>query len=526
MDLPRLIDLLSAPSAYPHPVDAVEVRQTHISAVFLAGPYAYKVKKPLDLGFLDFTTLERRRHFCLEEVRLNRRLAPDVYLGAVPVSSRGAGLRMDGEGEALEWAVWMRRLPDRATLAHRLEAGEADPAVVDALARRLAAFHARAEAGDHVSACGRWRVVARNARENFEQTAAHAGPLVDPGPWERARALTEEHLAASRDLVEARARRGVPRDTHGDLHLDHVYLFPERRPPDDLAVVDCIEFNERFRYADPVADVAFLAMDLGFAGRRDLARGFCEAYLEAAGDREGEALLPLYTAYRAAVRAKVEGMKACEPEVAAADREAARQSARAHWLLALGSLEAPGRRPCLVLVGGLPGTGKSSLARALGSGAGFEVVSSDGVRKELAGLAPTDSGRAAFGEGIYAAPWNERVYGECLRRAEEGLARGRRVLVDANFKEERRRLAFLEAARRWAVPLLFLECRAPAAVVRRRLEERRGDASDADWGVYLRAAQAWEEAGPAVRAARRPLATGAGDPVAAALEVLRREGLG
>ena len=173
----------------------------------------------------------------------------------------------------------------------------------------------------------------------------------------------------------------MPRDTHGDLHLDHVYLFPDRAPPADLVIIDCIEFNERFRFADPVADMAFLVMDLAFHGRRDLARAFADAYFRASGDEEGRALLPFYTAYRAAVRGKVEGMELAEREVPEAERAAALVRARAHWLLALGELEEPGRRPCLVLVGGLPGTGKSTLARGLAEQAGFTVIRSDLVRR-------------------------------------------------------------------------------------------------------------------------------------------------
>ncbi|MBI5017455.1 MAG: AAA family ATPase [Deltaproteobacteria bacterium] len=514
MDFSRLVALLSSPDAYPHPVDAVELHQTHISAVFLAGPYAYKIKKPLDLGFLDFTTLERRAHFCREEVRLNRRLAPTVYLGVVPVALGGGRLRVDGEGDVAEWAVWMRRLPDEATLRHLLARGDAGEDVLVRFGRRLAAFHAGAEAGEHVSACAGWPVVARNARENFEQTANQVGEAVSAAVWDRVRTLTERRLADSRALIEDRARRGLARDTHGDLHLDHVYVFPDREPPDDLVAVDCIEFNERFRYADPVADASFLVMDLIFTGRRGLARLFANAYFEAARDAGGADLLPLYVAYRAAVRAKVEGMKSREAEVPPRERREARQRAGAHWLLALGQLEEPAARPCLVLVGGLPGTGKSTLARGLAEAAGFQVISSDEVRKELAGLAPTESAAADFGAGLYTAAWNDRVYAECLRRAEEALSQGRRVAVDASFREEGRRRAFLGAARRWAVPAVLLLCRADGETVRRRLSSRIGDASDATWEVHRRAAAVWEEAGAEVRAASRDIASG-DDPGAA-----------
>jgi predicted kinase len=299
----------------------------------------------------------------------------------------------------------------------------------------------------------------------------------------------------------------VIRDAHGDLRLDHVLHFPDRAPPDDLIAVDCIEFNDQLRFIDPVADLAFLAMDLSYHGRRDLARAFCRAYFNATGDRDGERLLPLFIAYRAAVRGAVEGFKAADRSVPEAERERTRSVARARWLLALTELEEPSRRPCLVLVAGLPGSGKSTLARQLGERAGFSVIRSDEVRKELAGLdpnQPTPSDR--IGE-VYSSAASDRTYDECQRRAEALLFEGKRVLVDANFRGERRRRAFLDAARRWAVPALLLVCRADPEVVRSRLAGRQGDASDADWTVYQKLAAEWEQPGAETRPTVREIDT-------------------
>jgi aminoglycoside phosphotransferase family enzyme/predicted kinase len=519
MDLPELIAALSRPFAYPDPAPHVEVRQTHISVVFLTERFAYKLKKPVNLGFLDFSTPEKRRHYCAEEVRLNRRLAPHVYLGVVPVTATGGEIRFEGEGETIDWAVKMQRLPADATLERRLQRGELGADVLEALAARLAAFHASAESSPHVSAFGRFEVVARNARENFEQAAPQVGTALSPAVFARLRDLNEQALARWRPLIEERVARGVPRDTHGDLHLDHVYLFPERPPPEDLVVIDCIEFNERFRYADPVADVAFLGMDLAYHGRRDLARAFADAYLRAAGDAEGRALLPFYTAYRAAVRGKVEGLKRAEREVPAAQRDEALAGARAHWLLALGELEEPARRPCLLLVAGLPGSGKSTLARRLQEQAGFAVIRSDVVRKELTG--------GADNEDIYTPQWSDQTYAECLRRAEAVLFAGGRALIDANFREERRRRASLDAAVRWGVPALLLVCQAEPEVARARLQGRRGDVSDAGWATYLQLRAGWEEPGTSTWRELRVIRSD-GPPeekLAQAREVLRAAGL-
>jgi aminoglycoside phosphotransferase family enzyme/predicted kinase len=495
MDLAPLIEMLSDPAAYPLPVEAVEVRHTHISVVFLAGPFAYKLKKPVNLEFLDFSTLDKRRYFCEEEVRLNHRLAADVYLGVVPVSCSGSRLKMEGAGQLVEWAVKMNRLPDEATLLNRLQRGQVDAGVLEALACKVASFHGGAEAGKHIAAFGRFEVVARNARENFDQVAPVVGTTLSQTVFERLRELTEETLTRLRPLIENRAARGVPRDTHGDLHLDHVYLFSERASPRDLVIIDCIEFNERFRFADPVADMAFLVMDLKFNGRRDLASAFAEEYFRASAEGEGQKLLAFYVAYRAAVRGKVEGFELVEKEVPEGERAVALAKARAHWLLALGELETPARRPCLVLIGGLPGAGKSTLAQGLAAQAGFWLIRSDQVRKELAGLSANASAPSAVDEGIYTPGWMDRTYAESLCRAEKLLFEGKRVIVDASFGEERRRRAFLEAAARLAVPAVFILCQADPNVVRQRLACRLSDASDADWAIYQKAAERWEAIG-------------------------------
>lgn len=526
MDLGSLIAALSLPATYPFAVHEIEVRQTHISVVFLAGDVVYKIKKPVRLTFLDFSTLELRRKFCEEEVRLNRRLAPGVYLSVVPITCEGSRVSFEGAGEIIEWAVKMRRLPENATLEQRLMRDEIDAPQVRALAARVAEFHATAATSEHMAEFGRFETVARNVRENLEAARIAIGETIHQSVYDRLVELTEQTLRELQPLIDSRAARGVPRDTHGDLHLDHVYLFPERSPPEDLVIIDCIEFNERFRFADPVQDMAFLTMDLEFHGRRDLADVFAKAYFAATGDDEGRTLLPLYVSYRAAIRAKVEGLELAEPEIAAAERVAALQRARAHWLLALGELEAPSRRPCLVLVGGLPGTGKSTLARAIGDRAGFQVIRSDVVRKELAEINATESAAATYHGGIYTAEWTDRTYAECLRRAERVLFEGQRVMIDATFSTEKQRRAFLDAAVTWGVPPVLFLCDAEPELVKARLSTRRGDVSDADWTIYERAAESFEPPSPRTQRDLRRIDTGAAYPaVECALHELAALGL-
>jgi uncharacterized protein len=490
--LPDLLRDLSQPAAYPYAVQRVEVRQTHISLVFLAGGFVYKVKKPVKLPFLDFTTLDKRELCCKAEVRLNRRLAPQVYLDVVPVARTPAGIRFEAEGEVVDWAVKMVRLPDEATLEQRLRRGEVREETVSKLAQRVAAFHAAAHQHLSMARFGAFTHVAGNARDNLKAAARQAGTCLSPEVLERLEALQEECLSKLHTLINARSHGDMIRDTHGDLHLDHIYLFPDKAPPNDLVIIDCIEFNNTFRFADPVADMAFTFMDFCFHARRDLASAFANAYFAASGDKEGRKLLPFYSAYRAMVRGKVEGIAQSETEIPAKERAHALQLARAHWLLALVELAQPRDKPCMLLIGGLPGSGKTTLARRLAEMGNFHVLRSDVIRKELSGVPEQESMRSGFDSGIYTPDWDKRVYRECLRRAETLLWEGQRVIVDASFRKEEYRRLFLDAAVRWGVPGWLLLCEAPMAVLQQRVGQRQGDASDADAGICATAAARWE----------------------------------
>lgn len=506
--LQTLIDHLIEPDAYPHSVRPgdVVVHQTHASVVFLAGDYAYKLKKPLDLGFFDYSTLEKRRHFCKREIELNRRLAEDVYLDVVPVVEEDGDYRFAtvaglfeghvevSEHDVVEWAVRMRRLADEDTLLARLDRGAIPPGLFDTLGRRLAEFHDGADRGEHVDEYARFDVVEKNALDNFRQSRDQVGETVDEEVFDRLEGLTERRLEELQPLISKRADEGAARDTHGDLRLEHVYVGD-----DGLRIVDCIEFDEAFRYADPVSDIAFLAMDLGFRGWNDEADQLLDSYFEETGDDEGRELLDFYVAYRSCVRAKVHGMKAMEEEVPDEARDEARRKARAHWLYALSRLEEPGRGPELLIIGGLPAAGKSTLGRRMVDDDRVDVLlESDVVRKELAGMDPEEAAEAEFGEGIYSREFSEKTYGELADRAGRELEKGRRVAVAATFVSDRRRRQFIDVARRLGVPVRFLECKIPDSLERERLEARTGDVSDAGVEVYEKLKEVWEPPSPPV----------------------------
>ncbi|HET6585623.1 MAG TPA: AAA family ATPase [Nannocystaceae bacterium] len=517
-----VVAALSAPSGHVPGVGAVKVIQTHASVVFLAGPHVYKIKKPVDFGFLDYSTLGRREQMCRAEVELNRRLAPDVYVGVVPVTRAGGHLTIDGPGEIVEWAVVMQRLPAAASWSTMVARGELEPAHVRAVGQVLARFHRDARRGPEIAAWGAYDHLARQCRDNFTALATLADDL-DARVLDRLRAATDRELTMQRGTIQRRVRAGVPCEIHGDLRLEHVYDLGARGRPEDIRIVDCIEFSEQLRHGDPAGDLAFLAMDLRMHGAWSLADELVDAWIEGTGDTEARELLPLMSSYRSAVRAKVRALQARDGGQSPSARDELRALAHGHVLLALGELASAGQRPCLVLVAGLPGTGKSRLAADLERVAGMTWIRADAVRKQLAGLDDRGGEPAAIDGGIYPPAWNDRTYGECLAIAQRVLAAGGRALVDASFKEDPRRRDFIALARRMGVPVRILCCRASEAIVRERLAVRRDDPSDADWTVYEHARRTWDPFASATAPLVATLDAGgsAADTLTAALDDLR-----
>ncbi len=491
LSLEEVVRSLSRECAFPVPVDVVTVRQTHISTVFLGGELVYKVKKPVKLPFLDFSTVEQRRFFCHEEVRINRPWAPDVYLGVVPVTREANGLRFEGSGPVVDWAVKMRRLPESANLRSRLHHGLLEPRDLVRATQRIAAIHRQACCCIGDQAVEAEAVFRRRLRENWEFARDLKPHVIEPQVRQRLETLSEEWLQRHGDTLRLRANDGHVRDLHGDLRLEHVFLFPDRPPPSDIVILDGIEFDSGLRRIDVVADIAFLVMELSFAGCRDLAQNVADVYFSETNDVTGRSLLPLFTAYRSAVRAKVAAILGSELEIPHPDRDEALARSQAHWLWCLSELEQPSRRPALVLVTGLPGTGKSTLARGLAAAAHFDdVLRTDVVRKELNVTSAAPVGSA----DLYSPDLTERTYDECWCRARKKLLAGGRVIVDATFQRESFRRRFLQLALDCGVRAVWFECNASPDVVQQRLSLRHGDPSDADWSVYELIRDRWEPA--------------------------------
>jgi hypothetical protein len=462
--------------------------ETHISWVLLAGDFAYKLKKPLNLGFLDFSTLERRRFFCEEELRLNRRLAPDLYLEVVPVTGNAEAARFGGAGPAVEYAVKMRRFDEEARLDRVLARGGLEPAQVDALARRVADFHAGLPPAAAGTGFGGPENIAFYARQNFDQIRPRlaAGPDLDA--LARLETWTGQEFAARREDFAARRREGFVRECHGDLHLGNIALIAG-----EPVVFDCIEFNPELRWIDVASEVAFAVMDLEDRGRPDLASRFLNAWLEGCGDYPGLAVLPYYLVYRALVRAKVAAIRLGQPELGEPERAAALAQCREYLALALRFTAPP--RPSLAITRGLAGSGKTTLSLAAVESLGAIRIRSDVERKRLFGLAPAARTGSALDQGIYSRTAGARTYARLAALAESVLRAGYRVIVDAAFLERERRRAFRALAARLRVPFAILDFQAPDAELDRRVAARQAagaDASEAGLAVLRRQRQTAE----------------------------------
>jgi len=475
-----LIRALLNPSLYSHPVAEVSLRQTQMSFLLFAGDYVYKIKKPVDLGYLDYTTLERRRFFCHQEVKLNRRLCPGVYLRVVPISWRLGRVRLGGGGKVMEYAVMMRRLPEEGMMEYLLPRGGVTPRMVEQVAEKLAAFHKKAATSPEIATFGDPAAVSFNWQENFSQTESYRGRTVTFERYERIKAYVDDFLRRERRLLERRVEEGKVRDCHGDLHAAHI-CFGE-----DIYIYDCIEFNNRFRYCDVASEVAFLAMDLDFHYQPGLAGHFVESYTELSGDAELPLLMPFYKCYRAYVRGKVEGFKLDDPYLTEEEKRQAMCRARRYFNLACSYVPG-GERARLIIVSGLPGTGKTALAGELSRRLGAEVVSSDVVRKELAGLPLGEHRYEEYERGIYSPEFTARTYGEMLSRSRRALEAGRSVVADATFRRREYRRSFSLLAEELGAEFWAVETRCPEEVVRSRLERRPGEetVSDALWETYL-----------------------------------------
>jgi hypothetical protein len=477
-DMTDLIRSLHDPACYDHAAGPVRVIETHISYILLTGEFAYKIKKPLNLGFLDFSTLTLRLHACCDEVQLNRRLAPDIYLDVVPITGTPAAPRINGTGETFEYAVKMRQFPPDATL-DRLDAeGKMSTRQVEAIATRLARFHiegcARAREG---SPWGSPEAIWRPVAQNFAQIAPRLGDPDDRAQLDALQRWSEAEHARLAPLMAARKRDGFIRECHGDLHLGNLAWVD-----DQLLVFDCIEFNPELRWIDIQSEVAFCYMDLLQRGHADWAWLFLNLWLEQTGDHAGLALLRYYAVYRALVRTKVAAIRTAQ--TAGPERDAALAEART--LLQLATTLTRPLPLRLDITHGLSGSGKTTVTQNLMQTPGAVRLRSDVERKRLAGLDALARSGSGVGQNLYAADATRRTYEHLARLAGDILDAGWPVIVDATFTARWQRDLLRGQAQPRGVMFRILDFQLPVATLRERILQRSragNDASEADLAV-------------------------------------------
>ncbi|MCA9137002.1 MAG: AAA family ATPase [Planctomycetales bacterium] len=487
----RLIEGLSRPDAYPEiEVESVEVHQTHISWVFLVGEYAYKIKKPIRTHFLDYSTLEKRKFYCEEEVRLDQRYAAEIYLGVVPVTMHDGRPVVEGKGVPVEYAVKMRRFPQSALLSKQMQAGTLTSDEVDALAIRVAEFHQSATHLDSHLDPGRLGSVDRiekNAIENLsdlhESVRGEAAKTIQVlTSW------THHYFEKYRRVFSQRVANGFIRECHGDMHLENIVQWNGRLIP-----FDGIEFNDEFRWIDVISDAAFVAMDFAARGRLDHCRRFINAYLDATGDHASLAVLRWYLVYRSLVRAKVAAIRASQPHLTDSQRQSAMADCEQHVELAYRfSLK---DKPALWITHGFSGSGKTTASEIVVERCGAIRLRSDVERKRHFGLVPTERPPAGKTQTLYDEHATQATYARLRRMARCIMRSGYPVIVDATFLRHSQRKMFQSLAQREEATFKILDCHASEQTLRQRIADRMvrdNDASDADLAVLERQLAAHE----------------------------------
>ena len=462
-----LLETMQQLSFYPHPgVEPITLLQTHISLVFLTGEYAYKVKKAVDLGFLDYSTLEKRRHFCEEELRRNRLGAEDLYLEVVAIGRIGDRFCM-GAGEVVEYAVKMRQFPQRSLFVNRFDRGELSTIDLEELGRVVATYHGRTPTSDYISGFGTVDRVIESVNDNYQHTERFIGTLQARSQFEETKRFTDEFSHRHCHEFDRRISQSKIRECHGDLHLKNIAFWNE-----NIILFDCIEFSEPLQFVDTMYDVAFTVMDLEARERQDLANAFLNTYLERTADWEGGQLLPFYLCRQAYVRAKVYSLMTEDKTISLAEKEVAIVKAKHYYRLAWNYAQL--RRGRLFLMSGLSGSGKTTIAKQLSHQIGAIHIRSDAVRKHLAGIRLDD--RA---ENIYTDEMTQRTYDRLIELGKMLALQGWSVILDAKFDRICFREKAIAMARANRIGIEILHCTAPVEILRDRLNNRIGDIADA-----------------------------------------------
>lgn len=485
-NLPELIQQMLLPEFYPHPVTMpIELMQTHASWVLLTGDFAYKLKKSVNFGFLDYSTLANRQYFCTEEIRLNQRGARELYLAVLPITKQGNKYQLDAEGEVVDYAVKMLQFPQSALLSNLFESDQITPDDIEEMGRVVAQFHANAQTNVYISSFGTIAKIRQSIDDNYRQTEKYIGQSQTQPQYTETKAYTDRFLLEHQQLFLDRIAGGFIRECHGDLHLRNICRWQNK-----ILLFDCIEFNEPFRFVDTMYDAAFAVMDLEARGRQDLANRFLNTYVEQTGDWAGLQVLPLYLSRQAYVRAKVTSFLLDDLGISSTDRAAAAQTAGNYYYQAWSYTRPKQGR--MIMLSGLSGSGKSTVGKQIAISMGGIQLRSDAIRKHLAGVPLLTKGDSS----LYTPEMTAQTYSQVLSLAEKLATQGFTVILDAKYDRQSLRGTVIDLAKNMGIQLDIIHCTAPEQVLIDRLTQRTGDIADATVDLLASQQAAWEDFSP------------------------------
>lgn len=464
-----LLDFLGKPESYTFkPSGEIEHIQTHISHVFIVPPYVFKIKKPVNLDFLDFSTLEKRRHYCQQELKLNRRLCSDIYLNVVPIYKQNDEFTFEADDDApiADYAVKMKQLQSDYFLHEIARKSGLTQSHLDGIAEKLTVFYKGQNPDQKVLESGRIENIKVNTDENFEQTASFTGATIDEITFDTIKEFTDRYFEYNKQLFARRIEQQRIVDGHGDLHLEHIHITPKQ-----ICIYDCIEFNERLRHLDVAADLAFLAMDLDFNGLPSHSQYFINTMAEKLQDDDLLQIVDFYKCYRAYVRGKVESITSTEEEIPEEDREEAVRKAKRYFSLAL-KYAVIGSQPIVLIMMGPIAGGKTTLAKQLSQKLSLKHISSDEVRKRLAGLPLKERPPASKREELYSPEISEKTYDRLFDTAKQHILQHQSVILDATFSRQKYRSRLESELKSPGANICFIEANAPKNILRKRLKER------------------------------------------------------
>jgi len=468
-----LIKFLSDPGTYGLKNEIVEIIQTHSSYVFKAGNYVYKLKKPVDFGFLDFSTLGKRKYYCEQEVILNSRLS-DSYLGVIQVKYDHGNYSFQKSGDVVDYLVKMKRIPEKYFMKNLLNKNKITKKEIINLTKRLYEFYSSQISSEKLLKYGGPKDIRKTLKQNRELGSKFIGKTISETAFDAIKYFNNRFLKVNEVLLKTRVEKGYVKDCHGDLHLDHIIIRPR-----EIEIFDCIEFNNNFRFIDYACDIAYLSMDLDYNGYLDYSQYFVNSILEKMDDDKADRLVDFYKCYRAYVRGKVGSIRVEDENIKKTERERSYVEAKKYFQLSL-RYSLFGSDPAVIIVFGLIASGKTTFAGRLSSELGCKLISSDVVRKELAGIPLTQMGGDGFYKGLYSKQMTNNTYSEIFKRGKEELDKNNIVILDASFSNKKYRASIIKKSEKWNFKIHFIEIKAFDKDIKQRLLKREYKPSISD----------------------------------------------